>query len=387
MGYNSKQIIIFASIRWHTLWQRPQALAKEFEKLGHKVIYIEPSGVRSLYDEYKLQLLKWRPYIKTEGDITIISPPCRWLPTGNFSGHLNYFNRRWRLRWLNKVFRNLALDKPILMVQSPTWQGDILTDINLRHSVLCYDCCDDYREFPWAKFHGNLEADEQALLKYSDIVFVTSETLARKASHFASNISIVPNGVSDIFFDPPLKIPEDLSGIPKPIIGFIGTCGPWVNIELIQRAAGYYPAYSFVFIGPIKNKRFNNKKLYPNIYCLGEKPHQLIPSYISCMDVCMVPFAQCSISFAADPIKLYEYLSIGKPIVISGLPERYIEGFEAGLIYLSHNDGEFLTKIDEALKEVNPPLQKRRKAFAGKHTWGARARKIENLLTEYKKDE
>lgn len=383
MKHNAKQIIILASIRWHALWQRPQALAKEFSRMGYQVFYIEPSGVRSFYDEYKLHISDWQPHVLIKEGITIISPPLRWLPTGRSLLGLDYLNQRLRFSWIKKTLSGFDIREPILMVQSPTWKNDILSGLNFTHSILCYDCCDDYTNFSWARVHKNLVLAEESLFKESHLVFVTSRLLAEKASTFTFNFWTIPNGVSDTFFVPPQRTPEDLDRIPRPRIGFVGAMGPWVNTDLINSAAINYPSCSFVFIGPIKGKDIKRKNLMHNIHFLGHKPHHAVPSYISHLDVCLIPFAAGNISLAADPIKLYEYLSLGKPVVTSGIQRK---SSEEDLVYYSTGEKEFLENIEEALQEKNELLANRRKEYARRHTWSVRARQMENIIMEYRKN-
>jgi GT2 family glycosyltransferase len=117
----------------------------------------------------------------------------------------------------------------------------------------------------------------------------------------------------------------------------------------------------------------------PNVKLLGQQPYETMPQYLYNFDVCVIPFKINPITEATDPVKLYEYLSGGKPVVSAPLPE--LAPYHDHL-YIAGNAIDFAEKIDRAISEDNPDLAERRKRVAQGHTWESRYKQIETEIVQ-----
>lgn len=131
----------------------------------------------------------------------------------------------------------------------------------------------------------------------------------------------VPNGV-DIDFFPSQReypIPDDLRPLPRPIVGYAGKMQEMFDVELLKSAAKTLPDVTFVCIG----QQLNPKWVQPlwehsNIIYLGDKHYRLLPAYLSAFDICIIPY-DLNKQHGGDPIKFYEFLAMGKPVVTTNI--------------------------------------------------------------------
>jgi glycosyltransferase involved in cell wall biosynthesis len=171
--------------------------------------------------------------------------------------------------------------------------------------------------------------------------------------------------------------------IKKPILGFLGTIQYWIDFDLIRFIAFKNPGWSIVMIGPIgRLAEIEKIKSLPNVYLLGRKPYQEVPNYVKAFDVCLNPYKIDEVSKSCSPLKLYEYLASGKPIVSVDMPEarKFKNLIEIGLDY-----EDFLEKIQkvlDCLPEDKAKIEMRIRE-AEKHSWDSRFLELEKILEKY----
>jgi glycosyltransferase involved in cell wall biosynthesis len=242
------------------------------------------------------------------------------------------------------------------------------------HGALVYHCADDY-----ANVHGfpnTLPVLEAELCRQADLVVTTSETLCDARRQFNPNTHWVPNGADIEHFSQRPPVAPDVSDLLKPIVGFVGGLSEWVDIDLIGQLADARPSWSFVLIGP-HGTAVSPLRNRPNIRLLGPRQYKSLPAYMAAMDVGLIPFKRSPVTYHADPIKAYEYLAAGLPVVATDMPAlRRL----AHVIRLADSLDGFLTQIDAALREGRDARSAERRAEAARHSWDSRFKAIDALL-------
>lgn len=357
---------------------RPWFLADCLRKKGYKIYYFALSPIFYRYwQEKKNVSQKFSDTLKITHyqihEIEVYSIPI-------------YFPRRYlffhRLNF-NLLFPNLIINKfkeifqnSIIFVNNLLWFWT-LEKVN-KSNFIIYDRADDLKVFyPYEKIKNYYEKLENSLLKKVKIALAINERIKKELeekNHFLKILKI-PNGVPEEWFSLSFnqqKIMLNINkNIKKPIIGFIGAIYWWVDLDLIETCIKNFPTATFVFIGPHK-KDIERLFKYSNFLLLGPQPYFLIPYYINLFDVCLIPFKECETSYAADPVKLYEYLALGKPVIST--IECQSDFYLNKLIYLANNEKEFIKKIEIALKENDKNLSEERKNYIFEnHTWSKRA--------------
>ena len=161
-------------------------------------------------------------------------------------------------------------------------------------------------------------------------------------------------------------IPDDLKSINKPIAGFIGQIDDYtVDIEFMEKVVDKMPDWSFVFIGgTVEDCSSLEKK--DNVWMFGKKPYEQVPHYGKCFDVLIMPWKQNDWIQACNPVKLKEYLALGKPVISTPFTElqRYQD-----VTYAAKTPEEFAESIKTAFLENSPELVSKRRQKVAHESW------------------
>jgi len=162
------------------------------------------------------------------------------------------------------------------------------------------------------------------------------------------------------------------------VIGFVGGLSEWVDISLLKELANRRHDWSFVLIGPI-GVDVSKLQTEPNVYLLGPKPYVDLPEYLAAMDVALIPFTRDRVTHHADPIKAYEYLAAGLPVVATDMPAlRRLQH----VLKLAQTAEDFEAQIDTALAEGRNTHKTERQTEAAGHSWESRFETIDALMRQ-----
>jgi glycosyltransferase involved in cell wall biosynthesis len=243
---------------------------------------------------------------------------------------------------------------PILWIYAPEY--GLVVD-HIPHSGLVWDLADDlaaYHRKP-SRYHYIARCIDR-LASLADFMVVTSPVLLEKFRRKTRKCVLIPNGFDEKLFDGlPRPMPGDLKSIPRPLVGFVGVLFGFLDYDLLYELARSMPEVSLVFVGPVeKSGRPGVQRLgtLANVHFLGSKPRQEIPAYLSNFDICINPFKVDAVSRAVSPLKVYEYLACGKPVVST--PMEGLAREEAGRwVRFAHRPG-FGAAVRQALEELPP---------------------------------
>ena len=299
------------------------------------------------------------------------------------------FSPGWRQRWVPLLNRTML--KPLLMraLRNIGMNEFILfccghTDEQFVGSMgeICAltDVTDEVTGF--ANTDPQLAAEtERHLLKKVHIALTTAPSLYESKRHLVRECYLVRNGVTPERFRPALEnrlpLPDDIKMISHPRIGFVGVIAEWVDIDLLVHVASMRPQWSFVLVGPIK-KSIALSDLPPNVHLLGPKPYDMVPAYLQGIDVAIIPFERTEfITRYVNPIKLYEYLAAGKPVVTT--PMGDYDGLET-FVHIAETPKAFASAIEVAMKETTPQFKEARWQAILDRSWQVRANQVDVIL-------
>ncbi len=377
-------IVVFGSVAHDQMVQRAHQMTWALRDAGCHVVYVDPP-------EHLMtpRPLRGRADRRTgmpqmfEG-VPIVSIPRFHLAGLNFSFAPFLLRERNVPRYLLRALGRSTDggSARVAVVQNPLQVTHI--PFGLFDAVV-YDCLDDYRVVTEDET-GEMRPLLLALLERVDGVFVTSKTLEDQM-HFSLKRQVpvvrIPNGVNDGWFLRQAleqSPPPELAALPGPIIGYVGGIYQWIDLELVIGVARRRPRYSFVLVGPSSEEARQLLADRPeNLTVIDEVPYERVPSFINAFAVGMIPFNGGAIADTTDPIKLYEYFTLGRPVVAT--PMRQLEDYALeSLVWIGASADEFAVALDRALKDHSIDHAQSRVALARSHSWAAQAARAVDAL-------
>jgi glycosyltransferase involved in cell wall biosynthesis len=192
-------------------------------------------------------------------------------------------------------------------------------------------------------------------------------------------IEYIPNATDEKFFDIPSPS-RNTSDVSLPVIGYVGAIEDWFDADLLIALAERRPEWRFELAGYVNviHTRLRNPAKRPdNIICHGEIPYGDVPKVIENFDVGIIPFKNTDLTHFTDPVKVYEYLASGRPVVSTVLPE--LNRFE-GLVEQADDVNSFEKAIENALNDIGPDACLARRMAVIEDTWPNRAGRWNALI-------
>jgi len=376
----NQDIVCVAPQRWESLLRRRQQIMSRLSLHNNRIIYVSVCLERwrdnimsrlSWLMAYPPEVVERQPHVYEFSLFNIL--PNRLAPYGLASWANNVLIKP-ALKYLAQQF---DISRPILWFTFPALPGACR---QLEPRLIVYDCSDRWPECFWK--------DERILLKQANVVFATAHSLLEDKRGLNPNVHLVPNAVDVEIYRrallPETSIPSDVANLPKPIIGLMGAINDKVDVSLLEKLAQAHSDWSVVLVGPIFSSEVPIQILerLSNLHMLGYRKPTELPGYLKAFDVALIAYVLDERTAAIDPLKLYEYLAAGKPVVATALPE--LSRFRR-VVRVASGVGDFICQVEQALLEedVAGMVQQRLEAVK-EHTWNQRvatmARLIEPLL-------
>lgn len=306
-------------------------------------------------------------------NITVVTPFQVPMPSMRLARRFNRFAVR---RAIENVLETLPT-RPVQLWSFAPDVGDFVG--RFGEELALYYCVDAFGEFPGYD-RALIENRERQLLDRVDVVIATSRPLYESKSRFHSNVHLVEHGVDYERLSRAVKeeldTPRELETLRRPIIGYVGVVGEWVDLDLLAALARGCPEASFVVIGPVLVPYGPCANL-PNVHWLGERDHASLPEYLRLFDIGLIPFRHVPLTRCANPIKLFEYLAAGVPVVSTGLPSvRPIPN----AVWIADDAGRMMRCCEDALARGGAADRRRRSELMRGESWEARLEQIAAIL-------
>jgi len=383
----ARDIVCLSSIDWDAHWQIHHQIASSLVAAGNRVLFVENTGVRapSVRDlpRIRQRIVNWwrstKGFREVSSQLFVYSPLFLPFP---YSASARWFNRAVLFRGLKRWMAAADFHRPIVWTFLPTpLAQDLIRELD--SSLVIYYCADDFAATsPGAR---RVSHSEERLFRQADLVFVTSERLAQKASQCSSHVHAFPAGVDFAKFEAVREssdgLPPDLAALPRPVVGYVGALHPYVDQDLIVTVTKRLPDVTFAFVGP-PQVDVTRLEARPNVKLLGPRAHDEIPGYVKGFDVALVPYARGAFTDSVYPVKLNEYLAMGVPVVATAIPEvqRFNER-HGQVLAIARNAEEFADTIRRAL---DPPTMEHaaaaRVAVAKANSWSRRLEEMSALI-------
>ncbi len=383
----NKNIIIFSSIDWTTHRQLHHELVDNLISSGNKILFIENTGSRSfkITDFYRIKkrILDWfssnRGYLNKDKSLTIYSP--LFLPF-NFFRPIVSLNSLFLSSSIIKWLRITYFDSPIVIsfLPSPLVQS-IINKINPQLKI--YYCAD--LMYKPKISNKNIKKWEIKFINSVDHIFYTSLKIGEyiEKNSKKNKSTYMPNGVDYNRFRNFKKfdVSKKLKLLYSTNIGFVGGIRSIIDYELLEFIIKNINS-NFIFIGPIFDKKYLKLTKYNNCFFLGHQDFNLIPSFIDFFDICIIPYSKNEFTDAIYPVKLNEYLSLGKSVVATNINELINFNNQHNIISICKTKEEFKNKIKDTLIRKKNDSKNKEKIIniAKNNTWDSKFFEVKKIM-------
>ena len=352
-------ILYLPAVAWQYRYQRPQHLAVALARAGHPVLYVD-GFLRS-------RLLPARQLTRVQGGVHVLRVRVPGRPDP-YRQPLEQGAAAWLAA---TILAGLRHERPLMvLVQLPFW-AELGRELARRLAVpLVYDRIDLHVGFPGVP--ADVEAVEARLIRQADLVCATAGLLAERPREVSPQVLRLPNGVDLAAFPPPAGALRDPAAPVR--VGYVGALGPWFDVDAVEAAARALAGWRFRLAGRVEDPEVAALSALPNLETLGEIPFTAVPGFLAGLDVALVPFRDLPLTRAVDPVKLYEALATGLPVVARRLPET--ERWREPLVYLYDDPEGFVRQLRRAVAEHTPDLARERRRAAERESWDHRVAEL-----------
>ncbi|GKS58988.1 glycosyl transferase [Nitrospira sp.] len=357
-------VLVFPVIDWSYRHQRPQHLSLAMAERGYRVFYF--STVPMLAgDERSYRIIR-----RVAPSVFVCQ--LRAVQDKIDDMYRHAMDERVRDAYrdsLQALMRDVGLQSTISILHHPYWTPLVQS---LGKTRIIYDCMDDHRAFHETS-DPSMSQTEQSLILTADEVVTSSAYLHDRVGSIRPN-TLIRNGCEFRLFSQTLEAPNGHESV----AGYVGAISRWFDIQLIMLVAQLLPTWRFVLVGSTVGCDVQQAFGLRNIEFVGEVDYYRVPEYLSKFDVCMIPFKLTLLTMATNPVKVYEYLAAGKPVVATRLPELLLLPEQ---VRVASDAQEFAAQLCEARQTARDYVAiERRRAWAREQDWEARADVFESVM-------
>ncbi len=277
---------------------------------------------------------------------------------------------------VRRAARRVGIRHPILWAYVP--QAEALID-TLEPELVVYHCVDDISAHSLIDT-TSFRAAEDRFAARADLVLASAPKLAARMRTLSQNVLDAPNVADTGLFAQALQpgpLDPGMSALPRPRIVFTGAiAAAKLDIPLLLALARARRDWSLALVGPVglgdPHTDVSTLAAEPNVHMLGPRPYAELPAVLRAADAGLIPYARNELTESIFPMKVYEYLAAGLPVVATPLPA--LDGVAE---VLRASDAEGIEGLlDRALAEDTPELRLARSHAAASHSWDERLREI-----------
>jgi glycosyltransferase involved in cell wall biosynthesis len=281
---------------------------------------------------------------------------------------------------VGRAVAGLGIEHPILWSYVP--QAEVLLD-RLAPTLVVYHCVDDIAAQEGVDA-DSFRAAEERFVARADLVLASAPQLAERLSALRPDVHFVPNVADTDSFAQALDpgpVDPALAALPAPRIVFTGAISDTkVDMALIAAVARRHPAWSFALVGPVglgaPRTDVSSLAAEPNVHLLGQRAYAQLPAVLRGADAGLIPYRRTALTDSIFPMKVYEYLAAGLPVVATDLPSlRQVEA-----VARAGDAAGFGDALARAVAEDTADRRRERSAAARRYSWTARLTELDEAV-------
>jgi glycosyltransferase involved in cell wall biosynthesis len=373
------RIVMFGHNDWW-VWSR-QGFCTRNAALARELASRDEVGRLLVVDAPRWGARTHRPDEERGEPVSIVAPKVaavRW-------NYLLPLPATWRPgRRLNERLGQAALLRRLSQALAPAagptvlWVADprlVEAALAVPHDLFVFDAIDDWRQHPWAG-PDMVRRGYELAGRHADVVFAVHPRLLQ---------IVQPQGHGEVLYnavDARLwaeATPEPtLAGGPRPLVGYAGMIQHRLDVPLLRDVARLLPQARFLLLGSVSPKfRAQVAELGDNVSLPGPRPHAEVPPAIAACDAGMVPHVRDALTASMDPLKLYEYLAAGKPVVSTVTSPNPALREE---VQVARDPQAFAAALERAVGDDSTAARARRRQVVAGESWPRRTDRVLAVL-------
>ena len=383
MRLEGRDIVCVGTADWQTELPINQHQLMGRLAIRNEVLFVESLGLRrpqlASRDLRRIvrRLARGLRGVRSAGAVHVLSPLV--LPLHG-SAAIRSLNRRLLRLQVGWAARRLGMRRPLLWAYAP--QAEELLDL-LDPEPVVYHCVDDVAAQKGVD-GDSFRASEERYARRADLVLASAPALAERMKALSDHVLYAPNVADTGLFATALEdgsLDASLDSLPRPRLVFQGAIvATKLDLSLLAELARLRPEWSIVLIGPRgagdPGGDLSALDRAPNIHFAGPRDAAGLPAVLRGADAGLIPYAINDLTRSVFPMKVYEYLAAGLPVLATPLPA--LDGVEA--IDVVRNADELVAAVERELAVDSPQRRRERSAAAAAHSWEARIEEIEAAL-------
>ena len=384
--FGSRDVVLLSTADWdNPFWTNKQHVACELARRGYRVLYVDSIGLRQpsataqdlgrIWRRLKKGL---RPASAVRENLWVWSPLV--IPLQRY-GWVRGFNKLLLAAGLRFWMWRHGISSDVMWTYNPM---TLEFFSNERFACTVYHCVDEIKAQPGMPV-AQIEAADTALVKKADVVFVTAEYLLESRRVFNPNTHYFSNVADFGHFakarDSATVVPADIAALSQPVVGFVGAISSYkVDFDLLKNMAQQHPEWSIALIGKVgegdPHTNVSILESLPNVHFLGPRDYSDLPACLKGFDVAILPCMLNEYTRSMFPMKFFEYLAAGLPVVSTAL--HALQG-HGDVAYIASSHADFVAGVEAALRHDAAPLEKRLE-LALEQTYERRTERMLRLL-------
>ncbi len=374
-----RDIVCVGFAEWTTALQTNQHHLMKRLARENRVLFVESLGLRRPQlagRDLRRIALRLRTGLRGAREVDglhVLSPLV--LPLHS-SALVRALNRRLLGMFVRRATRRLGMSRPILWAYVP--QAESLLDA-LHPELVVYHCVDDIAAQPGVDA-ASFRAAEKRFAARADLVLASAPALAERLRSICANVLYAPNVADTALFATALQegpIDPALAALPRPRIVFTGAIvATKLDFDLLVGLARAHRDWSFALVGPIgpgdPSTDVSSLRAEPNLHLLGARSYGQLPSVLRGADAALIPYARNQLTSSIFPMKVYEYLAAGLPVVATPLPSLA----DVAELSCAESAEGMAALLEDTLARDSPERRAERSRAASAHSWERRIEQI-----------
>ena len=383
-----ESILCFAPDPWDDIWRnRHQIMSRLAQR--NTVLYVEPRAyLRDVVARLKAGEIRpadlWpKPVRHIQDGLYVYTPPLCAPLSGRQP--IKWISDGLRKRSLCRAMRSLAISRPILWLFRPD-----MADVPGRYgeSFLIYHIVDEYTGYAGVDSIAakRVAERERELIARANLVMVTSQSLLENKRGLNPHTYWVPNAVDYAAFKRAADArvePQELADIRRPRVAYVGAINDKLDTDLLLDVSRALPEISLVLVGPERptteamRQGLSALRAESNVHFVGRLPVERVAPIMAACDVGLLPYKRNAWTEHIHPLKMFEYLACGLPVVSTDIPSVHAEDEFVDIV---EDADAFATAVRQELSAHSPEHAAARQARASQNTWEQRIEAISSLV-------